>query len=51
MRRAERFTATRTTSTTTKMMAERALISGLIRLRTIAPMVTGRVWEVAELTK
>ena len=39
------------TSTTTKMMADRALISGLMRLRTMAPMVTGSVWEVAELTK
>ena len=37
--------------TMTKMMADRALISGLMRFLTMAPMVTGRVWEVAELTK
>ena len=43
--------STSAASTTTKMMVDRALISGLMRFLTMAPMVTGRVWEVAELTK
>ncbi len=51
MRVSWRLTSRSTVSTTIKMMAESALISGLTLRRVIAKMVIGRVWEVAPATK